>query len=87
MDTDGKIYIQGMQDRRTDTFPEPVHAKDLDISEPMILEEKPYRNRRSPIIVEFGKVAFFNSSNIKCSKVRIILSAVFVFLTSKTMLF
>lgn len=59
MEPDQKVYMQGMQDRRLDTNPEPVHHEDIDISNPNILQEEPYRNRRSPIIVEFGNVKFF----------------------------
>lgn len=54
MESDNDLYTQGLQVRRLDTSPEPVHHKDIDISKPSILEERPYRSRRSPIIVEFG---------------------------------
>lgn len=59
MEKNLEVCMQGMQDRRMDTTPEPVHRQHIDISNPNILEERPYRHRRSPLIVEFGKVESF----------------------------
>lgn len=63
--SDANVYMQGLQDRRLDTNPEPVSHGDVDISNPNILQERPYRNRRSPIIVELGKEEIFTLSHTK----------------------
>ncbi|XP_026322157.1 uncharacterized protein LOC113231838 [Hyposmocoma kahamanoa] len=47
-------FMQGLQERRLDTAPEPVYNTDIDITKPNILQERPFRNRRSPVIVEFA---------------------------------
>lgn len=73
MDSDLDEFMQGIQDRRLDTTPEPVHGHDLDISSPNILEESAFRNRRSPIIVEFGKEEI-----VILVKIWIIINVVFI---------